>query len=109
MGHKQAGRQGAAMQGYGGPVCLQLLPDFRCLTWILICGTHVTLKLAYKVLKRAFKELLENLLVTSSQCLFSRWLRELECKAVVVMLSCVVITCRRQINDPATVILHCRH
>jgi len=64
--------------------------------------------LSHKVLKRGFKELLENLVVTSSKRLFSRWLRELECKAVVVILSRVVITRGSQVNEPAKVILDWR-
>ncbi len=86
MGNKQPRRQRATAQGYGGPVRLQFLPDIRGLTGVGVCRTHVTLELAHKVLKRAFKELLENLVVTSSQRLFSRWLRELECKAVMVIV-----------------------
>jgi hypothetical protein len=61
MGNKQPRRQRATAQGYGGPVRLQLLPDIRGLTGVWVSGTHVTLELAYKVLKRAFKELLEDL------------------------------------------------
>ncbi len=67
MGNKQPRRQRATAQGYGGPVRLQLLPDIRGLTGVGVGATHVTLELAHKVLKRAFKELLENLVVTSSQ------------------------------------------